>query len=70
MKEQEFFGQPPLNFKISQYSSYCHDAAWTLAFALNNTINSKLFKTHEVKYVPYSSKFSRAKIFMIFVKLR
>ena len=40
-EEKKFIGQPPLNVSANQYSSYCHDAAWTLAYALNNTLNSE-----------------------------
>ena len=36
-----YLGTPPLNITQFQYSQYCHDATWTLAYALNRTLNSK-----------------------------
>ena len=42
-KEQTLIGQPPLNItSFPVYSQYCHDATWTLAYALNKTLYSKL----------------------------
>ena len=44
-EEKELLGQPPLNITPSTYSSYCHDNTWILAYALNDTLNSKSIST-------------------------
>ena len=41
-EQKKFFGQPPLNFSFFHFAHFCHDATWTLAYALNKTLNSKL----------------------------
>ena len=40
-EQQLFLGQPPLNLTLLEYSQYCYDATWTLAYALNSTIKSE-----------------------------
>ena len=37
-EEQQHLGVPPLHLKQLNYSQYCYDATWTLAYALNQTI--------------------------------
>lgn len=39
-EERKFLGQPPLNLTYIEYSQYCYDATWTLAYALNKTLKS------------------------------
>ena len=41
VEESELLGQPPLNVTASSLSSYCHDNTWALAYAINDTLNSK-----------------------------
>jgi hypothetical protein len=43
-QEDTFLGKPPLNLSYDAYSQYCHDATWTLAYALNKTLASKLLE--------------------------
>ena len=38
-EEQSHLGVPPLYLKQVEYAQYCYDATWTLAYALNQTIN-------------------------------
>ena len=40
-EERKFHGVPPLNLTSLEYSQYCYDATWTLAYALNETLRSK-----------------------------
>ena len=47
-EERKFIGKPPLNITQFQYSQYCHDATWTLAYALNKTLNSEVLITPDV----------------------
>ncbi len=61
-REQKFLGQPPLNLTFLEYSQYCYDATWMLAYALNNTLNSKYpHSVNEVAnpciYLPYTAYF-------------
>ena len=41
-EEQNHLGVPPLHLKQLNYSQYCYDATWTLAYALNQTINGNM----------------------------
>ena len=41
-EEQNHLGVPPLHLKQLNYSQYCYDATWTLAYALNQTINGNV----------------------------
>ena len=41
-------GQPPLNLSLIEGAGFCHDATWTLAKALNNTINGNHCHTHVI----------------------
>ena len=41
-EEKTFLNQPPLNLNMSDYSQYCYDATWTLAYAINKTISGKM----------------------------
>ena len=51
--EQKFLGLPPLNITFfPTYSQYCHDATWTLAYALNKTLDSEMMNNHN--YLLYS----------------
>ena len=38
-EEQSHLGVPPLYLELNEYSQYCYDATWSLAYALNETIN-------------------------------
>ena len=38
-EEKLHLGVPPLNLTQLEYAQYCYDATWTLAYALNQTIN-------------------------------
>ena len=38
-EEQSHLGVPPLYLNPVEYAQYCYDATWTLAYALNQTIN-------------------------------
>ena len=38
-QEVEFLEKPPLNLTYDAYSQYCHDATWTFAYALNETLS-------------------------------
>ena len=38
VEEQSHLGVPPLYLEQFNYSQYCYDATWTLAYALNQTI--------------------------------
>ena len=42
-EEQSYLGVPPLYLKQFNYSQYCYDATWTLAYALNQTINGNVY---------------------------
>lgn len=55
-EERNFFGQLPLNISFYPYSQYCHDATWTLAFALSKTIKSKLRWLGNEVLVPFASR--------------
>ena len=41
-EEQNHLGVPPLYLEQFNYSQYCHDATWTLAYALNQTVNGNV----------------------------
>ena len=42
LKEQsQHLGEPPFNFTKLEYSRYCHDATWALAWSLHKAIESK-----------------------------
>ena len=41
-EEQSHLGVPPLYLEQFNYSQYCYDATWTLAYALNQTINGNV----------------------------
>ena len=34
--------EPPFNFDLIAGAGFCHDATWTLAFALNRTMTGTL----------------------------
>ena len=36
--EEVYLGVEPLNLEQLEYAPYCYDATWTLAYALNLTI--------------------------------
>jgi len=38
-EEGSHLGVPPLYLSQLEYAQYCYDATWTLAYALNQTIN-------------------------------
>ena len=40
-EESAFLNKPPLNITYLEFSQYCYDGVWTLAYALNKTINGK-----------------------------
>ena len=42
VEERRFLDSPPLFLNRSIISPHCHDATWTLAYALNKTLKSKL----------------------------
>ena len=42
-EEQLHLGVPPLYLEQFNYSQYCYDATWTLAYALNQTINGNVY---------------------------
>ena len=39
--QQEYLGVPPFNLNVSEFAPHCHDATWTLAYALNETLTSE-----------------------------
>ena len=41
-EEEAHLGVPPLYLELNEYSQYCYDATWTLAYALNETINGNV----------------------------
>ena len=41
-EEQRHLGVPPLNLTQFEYAQYCYDATWTLAYALNQSINGNV----------------------------
>ena len=41
-EEQHHLGVPPLNLTQFEYAQYCYDATWTLAYALNQSINGNV----------------------------
>ena len=41
-EEQSHLGVPPLYIEQSEYAQHCYDATWTLAYALDQTINGTL----------------------------
>ena len=41
-EEQRHLGVPPLYLQQFNHSQYCYDATWTLAYALNQTINGNV----------------------------
>ena len=41
-EEQRHLGVLPLNLTQLEYPQYCYDATWTLAYALNQTINGNI----------------------------
>ena len=41
-EEKKFLNQPPLNLSKSDFSEYCYDATWTLAYAINKTVSGKM----------------------------
>ena len=40
-EEGSHLGVPPLYLSQLEYAQYCYDATWTLAYALNQTINGR-----------------------------
>ena len=43
MQEVEaYVSQPPLNLSLIEGAGFCYDATWTLARALNRTINGMM----------------------------
>ena len=40
-EEGSHLGVPPLYLSQVEYAQYCYDATWTLAYALNQTINGR-----------------------------
>jgi hypothetical protein len=50
----EFIDEPPLNITYLEYSQYCYDATWTLAYALNKTLDSKYQSFQFQSFVSYS----------------
>ena len=38
-REAEFLDTVPLNLTLSIFAQYCHDAVWTLTYALQNTLS-------------------------------
>lgn len=47
-EEKQFLGVQPLNLTLLEYSQYCYDATWTLAYALNKTLNGEFFYTTKI----------------------
>ena len=57
-EEQSHLGVPPLYLEQFNYSQFCYDATWTLAYALNQTINGNV----SIKYcgcMPANQYYSR-----------